>query len=230
MFGRRLIPVPYNPSFMYLPPRLRLPQRTLGLLWLVIGGCGLSPLCDAQTPSIILYNRDVRPIFTDVCFACHGADSATREAGLRLDVRDEAIEMLAIVPGSIEESELVRRIKLGADDEMRMPPASSHKNLTPEQIDILTRWISQGAPYQPHWAFIPPTRPEIPTVEQAFSEVKADTSGEADADWGVNPIDAFVGSKLNSLGLTPAGRRPADIGSSGFARRDRLATRARVGR
>src|SRR5476649_1133076 len=95
----------------------------------------------------IEYNRDVRPILAENCFACHGADSAARKAKLRLDQRDAAIERGALTPGKPDASEMVTRIFLKEDDEELMPPATSHKKLKPEQKAILKRWISEGAEY-----------------------------------------------------------------------------------
>ncbi len=135
------------------------------------------------------YNRDIRPILFDGCIACHGPDSAAREADLRLDLRGEAIAAGAIVPGDPEASELVRRIHAEDEDE-RMPPVESKKTLTTEQIATLTRWIREGAEYEPHWSFIPPVRPEIPEVKNSW--------------WVRNAIDQFVAAKLESANLAPA--------------------------
>ncbi|MBA3481284.1 MAG: DUF1549 domain-containing protein, partial [Pirellulales bacterium] len=135
------------------------------------------------------YNRDVRPILFDACISCHGPDSASRKAELRLDQRDAAIEMAAIDPGDPDSSELIRRI-LSEDDEERMPPPETKKHLTEEQKQTLVRWIEQGAEYQPHWSFVPPTRPEPPAVK-----------GEA---WVRNVIDRFVLARLEGEGLKPA--------------------------
>lgn len=137
----------------------------------------------------IEFNRDIRPILMDNCLACHGADSAARQADLRLDKRDAAIEMGAIKPGSIEESALVERI-LSDDPEMVMPPPATKKHLKPEQKELLQKWIAAGAEYQPHWSFIAPVKPPLPEV--------------ADKAWVKNPIDAFVLAKLELLGLQPA--------------------------
>jgi mono/diheme cytochrome c family protein len=138
----------------------------------------------------ITYNDDVRPILAENCFACHGPDSASREAGLRLDQRDAAIEMAAIVPGEPDSSELVDRISRGQDDDLAMPPIDGHKRLSADQRTILVEWIRQGAVYQPHWSLIPPTRPDLPQV--------------AGADWIRNPIDRFVLARLEANGLQPA--------------------------
>jgi mono/diheme cytochrome c family protein len=137
----------------------------------------------------IEYNRDIRPILADNCFACHGPDSAARKADLRLDKREAAVEMKAIAPGDLKASELVARIE-SADPEMVMPPPSTKKQLKPEQKALLKRWIASGAEYQPHWSFIPPAKVNPPAVK--------------DQAWVRNPIDAFVLAKLESLGLKPA--------------------------
>jgi hypothetical protein len=134
------------------------------------------------------YNRDIRPILAENCFACHGPDSASRKAGLRLDKRDAAIEAGAIAPGKPGESELVRRI--GADGKEHMPPAATKKTLTAGQKQMLARWIAAGAEYQPHWSLIAPTRPALPGVKN-----------EA---WIRNPVDRFILAKLEANGLRPA--------------------------
>jgi mono/diheme cytochrome c family protein len=136
------------------------------------------------------YNRDIRPILAENCFACHGPDSAARKAGLRLDQRDAAIEKGAIAPKNLKESELIARILLPDSDEGVMPPVKSHKKLTAKQKETLSAWIQQGAEYEPHWSFIAPKRPAVPVVK--------------DAKWVRNPIDAFVLAGLEKQGLQPA--------------------------
>jgi hypothetical protein len=96
------------------------------------------------------YNRDIRPILADNCFACHGADSAARKADLRLDQRDAAIEYGAITAGKPDESELIARI-FSQDPKQVMPPPETKKKLTAEQKEKLKRWIAAGAEYQAHW-------------------------------------------------------------------------------
>ena len=127
------------------------------------------PLCFVATVIVgsavrgeepISYNRDVRPILAANCFACHGPDSAAREADLRIDQREAAIEMSAIAPGKPDESELIARIT-SDDPEVRMPPADTHKTLTAEQKDLLERWIAAGAEYEAHWSLIAPLRSAI---------------------------------------------------------------------
>ena len=139
------------------------------------------------------FNRDVRPILSNSCFECHGFDSKQRQGGLRLDLRDSALRKLksgsiAIVPGNTKASELVRRISATDDD--RMPPADHAKQLTAKQIAVLTEWVRQGAEYQQHWSFLPPTRPKKPSVRQQ--------------EWARNGIDGFVLRKLEQRGLVPA--------------------------
>jgi hypothetical protein len=135
------------------------------------------------------YNRDVRPILAENCFNCHGPDSASRKAGLRLDVREQAVEAEAIVPGRPEKSALVERI-FHENARKRMPPAKTHKKLTASQKEILKRWIAQGAEYQPHWSLIAAKRPQPPAVK--------------DVKWVRNPIDRFILAELEARGLKPA--------------------------
>jgi hypothetical protein len=143
----------------------------------------------AKPKGTLEYNRDVRPILAENCFACHGPDSAARKAGLRIDRREDAIEAKVIVPGKPTESALIARI-FSEDAEERMPPAKSHKTLTPAQKEMLRKWVAEGAEYQPHWSFIPPTRSKPPEVK--------------DKAWVRNPIDNFILAKLESVGLKPA--------------------------
>lgn len=158
---------------------------------LLLGVATLAPAASAANADRPLeFNRDVRPILIDNCISCHGPDSASREADLRLDRRDDAVDMAAIVPGDPDSSEMIRRI-LSEDESEVMPPAETKKHLTEEQKQTLVRWIEQGAEYQPHWSLIAPTRPAQPTSEQH-------------AEWVLNPIDAFVLAKLEAAGLEPA--------------------------
>lgn len=135
------------------------------------------------------FNRDIRPILSDNCFACHGPDKNDRQADLRLDARDDAIAAGAIVPGDARASELVTRI-LTTDSSLRMPPAESGKELTETQKERLTKWLEQGAEYQPHWAFVP----LIPIVPPEVAQT----------DWPRNALDRFVLAKLEHEGLSPA--------------------------
>ena len=168
------------------------PIGLLGFACAILTGTAFVPgpaLATDAVPAKIEYNRDVRPILSENCFACHGPDSASRKADLRLDKREPAIEAEAIVPGDVEASELVQRIITTDADEV-MPPPKSKKTLTPAQKDLLRRWVASGAEYQPHWSLIAPVRPKPPAVR--------------DEAWIKNPIDRFILAKLQERGLKPA--------------------------
>jgi hypothetical protein len=143
----------------------------------------------SAAPARLDYNWDVRPILSDNCFRCHGPDSKSRQAGLRLDQK-EAAYARAITPGKPEESELFRRIT-SPDPSYRMPPSySAPKSLPAADIKTLTEWIRQGAEYKPHWAFISPTKTPPPASHLAQTNL--------------SPIDAFIVARLEKEGLTPA--------------------------
>ncbi len=132
------------------------------------------------------FNRDIRPILSDNCYACHGPDANERQAGLRLDSREGALAELdsgekAVVPGNVEASALVARV-LAADESERMPPADSGKKLSPEQVDLLKRWVAEGAAWKEHWSLVTPDRPELPAVKNASGLI--------------NPIDRFIAARL----------------------------------
>lgn len=135
----------------------------------------------------VQFNRDVRPILSDACFACHGFDAKERQADLRLDIPEGAFAELdgnrPIVARAPDQSEVWRRIS-STDQDVVMPPPDFHKNLTAEQKQTLRKWIEQGAEYQQHWSFIAPAKPEVPDVESV-----------------TNPIDAFIQTRLKSEGL-----------------------------
>jgi hypothetical protein len=163
---------------------------------LMIALFGLTPMQAATAePSgpALSYNRDIRPILSDKCFRCHGPDSASREADLRLDDRASATASrdghASIVPGDPARSELVRRISTD-DADLRMPPSDSELTLSDDERDTLRRWIAQGAKYEPHWAFIAPVRPPLPKPR--------DSAGLK------NPIDHFVRARLEEEKLAPA--------------------------
>jgi len=172
--------------FTALTGRLRTTTIVFGI---VISGLGTA--AHAADVTGLVYNRDVRPLLSENCFACHGPDKNKRQAGLRLDVREDAISHKAIVPGKPQESRLITRI-LATDADMQMPPASSHKQLTATQKEILRRWIAGGAGYQPHWAYIAPQRPTVPKIDPKLG-------------WTVrNPIDAFILDTLHQKHITPS--------------------------
>lgn len=139
----------------------------------------------ATTPLVMAelsYNRDIRPILSENCFACHGPDENTREAKMRLDVREAAIEKKAFTPGDAKDSELIYLINSDDEDEI-MPPPDSHNELTEKEKQILAQWINEGAKYEDHWAYTKPERPPVPDM------------GEE------NPIDNFIVDELNEQGL-----------------------------
>jgi hypothetical protein len=166
---------------------------SISFAWLLLANLAVP----AETgPAKVNFDREIRPLLADRCLACHGADEHHREGSLRLDQREAALRggdsgEAAIVPGNPQSSELIRRI-LSADENEQMPPPSSKKSLTPQQRELLARWIREGAEYQQHWAFIPPVRPTVPVVQ--------------DTTWPRNDIDRFVLARLEREHLNPAPR------------------------
>ncbi len=140
------------------------------------------------TDATVVYNRDVRPILAEHCFACHGPDDEHREADLRLDSRDNVISAGAIKPGHSSESELVKRLNSLDPDEVMPPPETGV--LSRDEKKVLAEWIDRGAEYQKHWAFEP--------------VVKVDPPHIVDQSWCVNPIDHFILKRLESEGLKPS--------------------------
>jgi hypothetical protein len=140
------------------------------------------------------YSREVRPILSKSCFPCHGADEAKRAKSLRLDLREMAVKPLkngetAIVPGDVDSSELIARIT-EEDDTVRMPPRKAGNRLSPAEVDVLTRWIEQGAEYAEHWALVPPKAKPLPKV--------------ADSAWPRNGIDFWILARLQGAGMRPS--------------------------
>lgn len=146
-----------------------------------------------QAADRVDFRRDVRPILSDSCFHCHGPDKETRMGGLRLDVKAEAFRArksgTPIVPGDVAQSLILKRI-LNEKPALRMPPPSAHKTLTAQQIDVLSRWVEQGADWQEHWAFIPPVKAALPPVKNS--------------PWAKNEIDRFILARLERESITPA--------------------------
>lgn len=142
---------------------------------------------------VVEFNRDIRPVLSDKCYACHGPDKARRLTKLRFDIEDEAKQDLggrfAIVPGDASTSEMIRRMT-AADPARRMPPVASGRTLTSGEIALIQKWIDQGAKWENHWSFNTPQRHTPP-------EVKNRT-------WARNPIDAFVLERLEHEGFSPA--------------------------
>lgn len=146
------------------------------------------------SPKRIDFNRSIRPIFSDTCFACHGPDAQARMADLRLDTKDggafdERDGHRLVVPGDSAKSRLFQRIS-SKDDAERMPPVTSGLKLTEQQIELIKQWIDEGAHWESHWAFEPPQRPAVPEVKQR--------------EWIRNSIDGFVLARLEQEGLKPA--------------------------
>ena len=138
------------------------------------------------------YSRDIRPILSDACFRCHGPDDAKREAGLRLDTFDGAAAETSgghgVVPGDADSSEIIDRI-LSDDPDLKMPPPETGKTVTAEQVELLKRWIRQGAKYSQHWSFRPVVRPAVPNNHSS---------------WGQNPIDQFIWKRMTARSLNPS--------------------------
>ena len=151
---------------------------TLALLLLAFG---------SEEPSKVEFGRDVQPILSKRCFVCHGPDEGTREAKLRLD-RPEIVgeEHGILVPGNLTESELILRITSEFEDEIMPPPEEGA--LTPEEIDVLKRWVEEGAEYERHWSFQPITHHDAPAARE----------------WTRNAIDTFVQTAMGGAGLAPS--------------------------
>jgi len=154
---------------------------------------GLAAAGTAAAEPALDFNRDIRPILSDRCFACHGPDAEDRQAGLRLDLREAATAALesgatAVVPGDAAASELMARIT-STDPDAVMPPPHVGKPITPGEAEILKRWIAAGAEYRGHWAFERVERPAVPAVR--------------DAAWAKTPLDRFILARLEAEGLTP---------------------------
>ncbi len=159
----------------------------LALLSILVAGFPLSSVtaADPAVPDSIEFNRDVRPILSDKCFFCHGPDAGQRQAGLRLDSYQDAVDGGVLIPGEPEASELMARV-LSDDEGLVMPPPEANKRLTDREKEIIRRWIEQGGEYQLHWAYEPPVKPEVPA--------------------GVNGVDHLVRARLAEVGLEPSPR------------------------
>jgi cytochrome c553 len=176
-------------------------KRSWLILLIAIGGiftytrCTETQAQETAMPDVIDYNYHIRPIFSDRCFKCHGPDANKRKAGLRLDTPEGAYaafkdnpSMHAIVPGHPESSDVFQRL-ITKDTSLLMPTPSSHLSVSKHEIDLIEKWIKQGAVYKPHWAFIKPVKAALP---------------EADENWVRNPIDYFVFAKMAEKSLKPS--------------------------
>jgi hypothetical protein len=167
----------------------RVPLSCSLFCWVLLGGI----VSGGESNSAIDFNRDIRPILSKNCYACHGPDSKGRSTKMRLDKRESAVAKhksgdAPIVPGKPEASELIRRVRSN-DETEQMPPKETGIRLTAEQIDKLSRWIAEGASYAEHWAFVKPVQNALPAVK--------------DVTWPHNGIDYFVLAKLRAAGLQP---------------------------
>ena len=157
-----------------------------------LGGI-LEPAANAAAQKPVDFDRDIRPILSDKCFACHGPDAKQRMANLRLDAREGIFTdrgtYRIVVPGDSSKSRMYQRVS-SAKASFRMPPPASGKTLSAEQISLIKQWIDQGAKWEKHWAYVAPVRPPVPAVE--------------DAKWPKNPIDNFILARLETEGLKPA--------------------------
>lgn len=161
--------------------------------WAVAGGLAMSSYSYAAGTQKVRFNRDIRPIMSDTCFRCHGPDAKSRMAGLRLDIREEALKptksgVIPIVPGAPEKSAIIARI-FAQEPAKMMPPKYSHKELSEAQKEVIRQWVAEGAEYEGHWAYAPVRRPAVP-----------DLSGPTIR----NPIDAFIQERLAREGLQPS--------------------------
>lgn len=168
---------------------MRLRSALMGAAVILAAGANSAEIA----PEAIRFNRHIRPILSDKCFACHGPDAGSRKAGLRLDVPLESggDASGAIVPGDPDASELITRI-MSADPDEQMPPPSQKKQLSEADKALIRAWIAEGAEWEPHWAYIPPRDDAV--------------TRPADFEGYANPIDAFIDRRLAREGVTPAGR------------------------
>ncbi len=157
--------------------------------------CSSANASDDSIPEVVDYNFHIRPILSDRCFKCHGPDVKKRAANLRLDTPEGAYAAFkdnknahAIVPGMPNESDAFLRL-ITKDTSLRMPPVKSNLTLTQHEIDLIEKWIEQGAIYKPHWSFMPAVKNDLPS---------------ADESWTRNEIDYFVYSKMKEKGLKPS--------------------------
>ena len=177
--------------------RASFPVILLAVIIYIMQACNFSPQSqeEPELPEKVSYNFDIRPILSDKCFTCHGPDGNKREAGLRLDNEESAFKALkdnpnahALVSGKPELSEVFIRIS-AKDTSILMPPPSSNLKLTPHEINLIEKWIKQGARYEKHWSFTLPQKASLPEPENK--------------QWVKNEIDQFILAKMESRGLEP---------------------------
>ncbi|MFK8112557.1 MAG: DUF1553 domain-containing protein [Rubripirellula sp.] len=176
-----------------------LSKRSVATVWSSTAVCVLL-VCgalDVSADQPIDFNEDIRPLLSNNCLTCHGPDEEERVAGLRLDTQDGSRADMggyaAITPGDPESSELLLRLTTD-DEDLRMPPEGKGRRFGKQEIELVRRWIKQGADYAKHWSYTKPIRPELPDLKRS--------------DWPRNAIDHFILAKLESNGLQPS--RQAD--------------------
>jgi uncharacterized protein DUF1553/uncharacterized protein DUF1549/cytochrome c/F5/8 type C domain-containing protein len=203
------------------PPRM----GRAGCLSIAAGVLWLAGVTASAVEAPVDFNRDIKPVLSNICFKCHGPDAKERKGGpkgkggLGLDTEEGSRADLggyaAIVPGDPDKSELVKRLATSDPDDL-MPPPKSGEKLTPQQIEAFRNWIKQGAKYAKHWAYVKPVRPVVPGKSAQFSvlsaqsgtgasEKSADHSSLSTEHWALstNPIDAFILARLEKEHLTP---------------------------
>ena len=181
---------PFSYRWRMQDPLPLLPRRAIlsSAATVLVAQCGFwGGVLSADAAPKLSFNRDVRPILSENCFACHGPDANERKGGLRLDTREAALkggksETPSLVPGKPDQSELLTRVTTH-DAEDFMPPKKTGKSIKPEQVAVLRQWIAEGGEYEGHWAFTRPERPPVP------------------ATGALNPIDAFISKRLAAEGL-----------------------------
>lgn len=176
-------------------------QSHLRFSTIAISFCLVNFLAAASGQAVadeISFNRDIRPILTNHCFACHGPDAKATAADLRLDLRNVATQH-AIVPGNSDDSDVMARI-LSQDEDVVMPPPELHKPLKKQQIELIRKWIDIGAPYQEHWSYTPLQRPSVPAAQTTAAQTTAAQPTGAEG----NPIDRFIGAKLAGSAIQTA--------------------------
>ena len=172
--------------------------RTAFILPCLYGGLPHSQTVASQK---VDFNRDIRPIFSEHCYACHGPDEKARKAALRLDVKESAFTpaksgAIAVVPRDLAKSEIIRRITTDDEDDRMPPEKKGGKPLAAKQIDLLKQWVAEGAEWQGHWAYVKPQRPELPETKNK--------------NWSQNEIDRFVLSRLEQENLEPSPEAPKE--------------------
>ena len=170
--------------------------------WILAGGLSPVPaVAEPPLPPVVDFNRDIRPIFSENCYQCHGPDKNKRKADLRLDTREGLFatsgETSNVAPGKPDQSQVYRLITTKNAME-RMPDPKSGKMLNERQISLIKRWIEQGAQWKGHWAYLKPVRPEVPIPTPAPG------GDQGEGEFVKNPIDRFILAKLREVNLRPS--------------------------